>query len=1340
MTFNKGIILALFFVFVLNFSNSIKAQIKFQHLSVEDGLSQSSVLSITQDGTGFMWFGCRYGLNKYDGKKFKIYYHHDDSKRISPDNKIKVYRGKQKKIWAISFSGLDVYNEELDTFTRFYNSSILKCFLQDQTGRIWLGTQNGLIFSEDSSNSKFTLFPLTSDHQRLIINVLFEDNQRRIWIGTNKGLFCIKNSKVAYYPYYQNQLTSIETDVTSLAQDIYQNLWIGTKGKGVSILNIKTGRFIRRFSQQVKDVNSIPSNDIFKIISSKTGYLWIGTQDGLSVINPHSYKIITYRNTPSDIKSLSQNSVYDLFEDQNGSIWIGTYYGGINIVHKTPFSFKVYAIENHYKNLNVNVISALYEDNHKKLWVGTESSGLNYFSKDFKKLKTYQNNIYDFNSISSNSIKCIIKDNEGRLWIATHKGGLNLFNQKSGHFVSYKTNPKDSTTIDADNIYTILQDSKNRFWIGTGYGLSLFNPKTGKFKRSKIIAKEYRVPGSYVMNIFEDSQKNLYVCNLLGIHILKENSKFFKLLPYALKAGLNSNQINYMYEDSKKRIWIANYYGGITLFNPATLAFKTYNINQKLSNNNVVGILEDNKGMLWLSTNNGLVRFDVDKKEFHNYDQKDGLPSNEFNKGSCLKLKDGTLLFGGYKGIVSFNPDDIKVNTFVPPVLLSDLKLFDKSVKVNGLDNLLKKSIIFTDNLIFKYNQNSFSLEFATLNYIQADKNKYAYKLEGYDRRWHYSTAAYATYNNLPPGKYKFLVKASNNNGVWTTNIKELSIQILNPPWKSVWAYFLYFVVILIILILLIRYLNIRIRLKREEEMHKLKLDFFTNISHEIRTPLTLIKAPIEELISSSNENIGQMEYLMQVKNNTDRLLRLVTELMDFRKIEAGKVDLEVQEHNLVDFLNDIYNSFSILARNKKITYSFYHDVNSLNIYFDKSQLEKVFFNLLSNAFKFTSDGGEIVISIKDSTNVCIIEIADNGCGIAEDDHKNLFRKFFQSKLKQLEAPGSGIGLALSKSILELHKGTINFKSKLAQDGKNGYTIFQVELLKGVKHFDKNSFKQSVSLENYKLINDVDLINEDVIDFDTEFGNVQILVIEDNDEIREYIRSSLNKSYNIETAENGAIGIEKAFESLPDLIISDVKMPEKDGLELCKILKSNETTSHIPIILLTARTTFIQQLSGLENGADVYLTKPFSLQILRLNIKNLLATRKAMRERFSKEMTFEPTKVIINHADEKFLKRLMLIVEDHIDDSEFDVEQLIDKVGMSRRVLYKKLSALTNMTAADFIKSIRLKKAVLLLENGGFNVSEVAFAVGFNDPKYFTKSFKKQFGKSPREYQNSLKS
>lgn len=1307
-------------------------QIKFNHLSVEEGLSSSSVLSITQDKTGFMWFGCTYGLNKYDGKNFKIYHFSPDNKTsISSDNRIKVFKGINQKIWVLSFSGLDTYNQQLDNFDRVLKLEGLKYFYQEQNGKIWLGTENGLIYSDGNKSSKFKPFPLIQDSVELIINVIYQTKDNKLWIGSNQGLFCIDKGKV------NRQKIGNEINVSTIIEDTNQNLWLGTIGKGIFVFNPRSQLITKKLNQDINTSESLASNDVFKIIITKSGDFWVGTQTGLSVINPRTFKVKTYKNVPSDINSLNHNSIYDVFEDKNGSIWIGTYFGGINVVHQASTPFKVLSVSDNPKNFNINVISTIYQDESNDVWVGTENSGLNHLDKNLNRISVFRNSINNTNSLSYNHVKGIIKDDKGRFWIATYKGGLNLFNPKNESFTSFKTNPNDNSSIEANNIYSILQDSEKRFWIGTEEGLNLFSPKTGKFKRSDVIAKEYNIKGGFVMNLFEDSRKNLFVSNNLGLFVLEANSNQFKHIPYFSQANLTNYRINYFFEDSKQQIWIANYQGGITKFDYKNQTYKTYNVNKGLPSNDVLGILEDNNGKLWLSTSNGLSKFDVSKEVFNNYDQKDGLPSNEFNRASCLKLKSGELLFGNYKGLVSFNPDDIKVNSFAPAVQLTDLKLFNKTVKINDEDNLLVQSIEFTKELVFDYDQNSFTLEFAALNYIQSDKNRYAYKLEGFDKDWQYGTNSFATYANLLPGRYKFLVKAANNNGIWTNKVKVLEIKVLSPPWRTWWAYFIYLSISFIVAVLIVRYIKIKTILKQEEEIHQIKLDFFTNISHEIRTPLTLIKAPVEELILNQNHNSQEKESLIQVKNNADRLLRLVNELMDFRKAETGKLDLEVQSHNIIDFLKDIFHSFNILAKKKNISFKFNHQEEELSVYFDRNQLEKVFFNLLSNAFKFTPEGGEITIDVKGTLTHCIVEVSDNGCGIPETDYKNLFRKFFQSNLKQAEMPGSGIGLAFSKSIIELHKGLISFTSKLADNGANGYTVFSVSLLRGDQHFDKINIKQGKGQEKFRLVDDFDLLDHPSIEDEQEQTETQILVIEDNDEIRDFIKNSLQKNYNIDTAKDGTEGLEKAFETLPDLIVSDVKMPGKDGLEICKILKSDERTSHIPIILLTARTTMIHQLAGLENGADVYLTKPFSLYMLKLNIKNLMASRIAMRERFSQEMMLKPSNVIVNTADEKFLKRIMKIVEDHMDDSEFDVEQLITEVGMSKRVLYKKLSSLTNMTAADFVKSIRLNKAVMLLENGSFNVSEVAFAVGFNDPKYFSKSFKKQFGKPPKEYQST---
>lgn len=1337
MKFRKAIIFSAFIIYQVIGIQFLFAQnqIKFNHLSVEEGLSNSSVLSITQDQTGFMWFGCSYGLNKYDGKNFKIYHFSpDNEKSISSDNRIRVFKGVNQKIWVLSFSGLDTYNQQLDNFDRVLKAEGLKCFYQEQNGKIWLGTESGLIYSDGNSNYSFKSFPLLKDNVGLAINCIYQDKDKKIWIGSNKGLFCIDKGKAV--------LIKIKNviNISTIVKDANHNLWLGTIGKGILVLDPKSGVVIKNLNQESNTAESLASNDVFKIISTKSGELWVGTQTGLSVINPKTFKVKTYKNVPSDINSLNHNSIYDVFEDKNGSVWIGTYFGGINVVHQASTPFKVLSVSDNPKNFNINVISTIYQDEFNDVWVGTENSGLNHLDENLNRISVFKHSANNLNSLSYNHVKGFIKDDKGRLWVATYKGGLNLFNQKTKRFTSFKTNPDDITTIEANNIYSILQDSKKRFWVGTEQGLNLFNPETGKFKRSDVIERTFKIKGGFVMNLFEDSQKNLFVSNNLGLFVLEANSNQFKHIPYFSQANLTNYRINYFFEDSKQQIWIANYQGGITKFNYKQQTFKTFNIHQGLPSNDVLGILEDNTGMLWLSTSNGLSKFDVAKEVFNNYDNKDGLPSNEFNRASCLKLKNGELLFGNYKGLVSFNPNDIKVNLFAPAVQLTDLKLFNKTVKINDQDNLLEQSIEFTKEIAFDYDQNSFTLEFAALNYIQSDKNRYAYKLEGFDKDWQYGTNSFATYANLLPGKYKFLVKAANNNGIWTNSVKTLYIKVLSPPWRSWWAYLIYISIGFIVAVLIVRYIKIKTILKQEEEIHQLKLDFFTNISHEIRTPLTLIKAPVEELILNQNQDKQQKESLIQVKNNTDRLLRLVNELMDFRKAETGKLDLEVQSQNIINFLKDICQSFNILAKKKNISFKFNHQQEELSVYFDRNQLEKVFFNLLSNAFKFTPEGGEITVDVNETPTHCIVEVSDNGCGIPETDQKKLFRKFFQSSLKQAEMPGSGIGLAFSRSIIELHKGLISFTSKLAENGANGYTVFSVSLLKGNGHFDKINLKQGKEQEKFRIVDDFDLLDDPSIEDEQEQTETQILVIEDNDEIRDFIRNSLQKNYNVDTAKDGTEGLEKAFETLPDLIVSDVKMPGKDGLEICKILKSDERTSHIPIILLTARTTIVHQLAGLENGADVYLTKPFSLYMLKLNIKNLMASRIAMRERFSQEMMLKPSNVIVNTADEKFLKRIMKIVEDHMDDSEFDVDQLITEVGMSKRVLYKKLSSLTNMTAADFVRSIRLNKAVMLLENGSFNVSEVAFAVGFNDPKYFSKSFKKQFGKPPKEYQSGATS
>jgi signal transduction histidine kinase/DNA-binding response OmpR family regulator len=792
--------------------------------------------------------------------------------------------------------------------------------------------------------------------------------------------------------------------------------------------------------------------------------------------------------------------------------------------------------------------------------------------------------------------------------------------------------------------------------------------------------------------------------------------------------------INCIAGDAKGNIWFGlNYGGGLGYFNQQTDSYSHYNDNSELAEKNVVGILVDNNNILWLSTDKGLVRFNPDKNSFQTFTSSDGIAANEFNNNAFFKDSKGMLYFGGYNGITRFLPEQIETNTRKAPLVFTGLKLFNARVEINDEKKILKKNITLTNEIIFKYDQSVFTIEFALLNFIKSNKNRYKYKLEGFDKDWLETTATSVTYNNLAPGSYQFILSGANNDGIWS-DPQTMDIRVLPPFWLTWWAYSIYSLAALMFVFFVYRFFFLRALLLKEEELHQVKLNFFTNVSHEILTHLTLIVAPVENLLENNQSGNPNKEKLILIKNNATQLFRLVKELMDFRKAETNHLQLNIERHNLIAFLDEIFTSFLDLAKAKNIKLSFIHERDDIFVYFDPEQVEKVFYNLLTNALKFTPEGGHIELLVVQNNNKVKISVCDNGRGIHPQYIDKIFTNFFQVSDYGRQNTGYGIGLALSKNIIELHKGSITVQSEPASNKNEGRTCFTVILQQGNKHLVNGSNKDGLKnvMKNSSEIAAVPSVKEAVETF-------SILIAEDNPDMLQLLKDTFEKQYAVQVCTNGLDAWERSISEIPDLVVSDVMMPEMDGFELCKRLKTDKRTSHIPVILLTAKTTQEDQIAGLETGADIYITKPYSPKILELNIRNLLSFREKLRKRFGQLLVSAPKKEnetitsdnFINSVDKEFYDKVVELINEHLDDPEFGVSMLSRKVAMSAPILYKKLKALTNMSVNDFVKSIRMKKAAELLMKKDLTVSEIAFMVGYNDRKYFSQEFKKQFGKTP---------
>ncbi|GAA4232832.1 two-component regulator propeller domain-containing protein [Postechiella marina] len=1330
--------------------NTFNKNLNFKNISTKDGLSQRSVISILQDNEGFLWFGTRYGLNKYDGVNFKVYnYNSEDENSLSHNRITEITLDNQGQIWVGTMKGLNLYNRKEDNFIRIkkysntleYYTNTIKDIAPIDSTFMWVATDVGV----DKLNTKtLETLSITSNNVLSIV----DDKESALWICTEKNIevYNYKLNVFKTFKYPENSSPhAVTNSVVELYKDKDHNIWLGYHG-GLAFFNPIT----KRFEDYLVNSKKIIDNPVRTICQDKEGVFWIGSYSGLYRFNHEIKTIFKYENDVNNSNSLSQNSIYSILEDARGDLWIGTWAGGIDYLDRNSSHFFTLTAGIGNRHLNYKVVSSIVEDAHQNLWIGTEGGGLNFYNTKDQKFTYYKGESNDIGGLTSNNVKDIIKDYQGNLWVGTHGGGLNYINIKEDHSknIQYQSFYRDSRALSDNKITALIEDSKHNLWIGTNEGgLNFFNTKTKKFTK---IPDPNNIIGTFVYTIEKSMDNNtIYVGSSNGLAKIDIDKKIIESVNYRDKpqGPFSVNQVISIYETSNNNLWVGTEGDGLYKYNLITKKSTSYGLKDGLPNEVVYAILPDDNNNIWVSTNKGISRINRDTKQIKTFDKIDGLQGNEFNYGASLKTKNGELIFGGSNGVTIFNPDNIIDNdSYMPPIHISGFKVRNKPYL---------KSVESFDKIELAHNQNDFSFDFVALGYSNSKKNLYAYKLDGFDSDWNYiGNKQTATYTNINPGNYKFYVKASNSNGVWGNVTKGVTLHIKKPFWATWLAYFIYVSLLLAIALTIRKYNLLRVkdrnqlkqeRLDREhiEEVNRLKLQLFTNISHDFRTPLTLIIGPLKRLIDKNKADEGLQKQLSGMYRNATILLQLINQLLDFRKSESGKLKLMATKRNIVPFLENIKLSFEELANNRSIDYTFVSDNKFYEVWFDEIEMKKVVLNVLSNAFKFTPSKGEISLHISTDDNLVLeskqlkIIIKDNGKGIREEDLPHIFDRFFQLGQHHELRSGTGVGLALAKDIVLLHKGQILVES---EQGKG--TQFTILLPLGKTHLSKKEMIVNEELLD-GFTNNLDYYDPAVMNLGwvgeesktqevfIKDGLSSILLVEDNDEVRSFVKGIFEGLYNVFEAKNGEEGIHIAQSLSVDLIISDVMMPKMDGLELCHQIKTNIKTSHIPVLLLTARTSSKVQSQGYKIGADVYLTKPFDAQTLKLQVQNILKSRRLLIEKFKKDILLEPKEITVVSTDEVFLKKAMEIIEENVSNSEFNVNKFCEDLAMSRTVVYKKVKVLTGQSISEFIRTIRLKKASQLLRNTDMSISEIVYDVGFNDIKYFRKCFKTAFNQTP---------
>lgn len=1348
-------------------------QYQFSHLDISNGLSHNQVTAIFKDSKGFMWFGTMTGLNRYDGFKFKIFKHNlRDSTSISDDFIEGIQEGPDKKLWIRTRNGFNIYDPETERFNHDIEGYLrtigvtavgLSSIKKDKSGNFWFVNTNVGIFRYNPITKKAIHFKSErNDPQTLHSNAvsnISEDSKGDFWVIYTNGVIDKIDSRINKVSYRCDLLKKQQSGGSinyTLSIDRQNDLWIyhNASDIGVYLFNPQTKQ-LKHFSRQ-SSTSKLKSNIVNNIIQDDTGMIWIATDHGgVNLLDKKTFKIKYLVNSEDDKKSVGQNSIVSMFKDNSGIIWIGTYKRGLSYYHQNIIKFPLVRHHSSDKNsLPFEDVNRFVEDAKGNLWIGTNGGGLIYFDRKANKFSQYKHSNTNPNSLSNDVIVSLCIDRDQKLWIGTYFGGLDCFDGKN--FTNYRHNASDSTSISDDRVWEIFEDSERNLWIGTlTGGLNRFDREKKIFHRYKMGVNS--VQSLYTSAISEDKNGNIWLGSSNGIDVLERKKNRFR--NYAHNDGISSslihNNVSNMLIDSRGWVWAATR-EGLSMTMPGTHKFRNFQQEDGLPDNIIVDIQEDNNQNLWLSTSNGLCNVIISRNRngglsfsFKNYDETDGLQGLEFNESASLRTKKGELIFGGPNGFNIFMPDNIKSNKAQTKLVLTDLQVFNKSLKPGDKINnhvILNRSITESREITLHYNENVFSLEFAALNFFNTDKVKLQYMLEGFDNEWLTadSKVRKATYTNLDPGSYTFKVRATNDAGVYGDDQLTFEIKILPPFWQTPIAYVLYFLLFSGTLFYIrrrgITKIKTQFALQQEREeakrMHELdmmKIKFFTNVSHEFRTPLSLILAPVDKMLKQTEEP-EQTRQLQMVNRNARRLLNLVNQLLDFRKMEVQELKLHSKPGDLIKFIKEICFSFTDVAEKKNIGFVFDTESNSLLTQFDHDKIERILFNLLSNSFKFTPEGGHVsvllnLLSAEGVSQRLEIKVMDTGIGIPEEKQDKIFERFFQNDLPgSMVNQGSGIGLSITKEFVKLHGGTISVES---EPGEGSCFV----LILPIQEYDALAVDKLEIVSNKPGSEAQSLISQGKVIAKKR----TVLLVEDNDDFRFYLKDNLKEWFHIIEAANGKEGWQKALALHPDLVVSDISMPEMDGIALCRKIKSDQRTSSIPVVLLTALTGEEQQLKGIETGATDYMTKPFNFEILLSKIRNILLNQDSMRKAFQKQVDVKLSDLVIESPDELFIQKALQEIEKNIANPDFSVEELSAQMNMSRVTLYKKVLSITGKTPVEFIRSVRIKRAAQLLEKGHFTISQVCYKVGFKSQKYFVRSFKAEFNMLPSSYMEQSK-
>ncbi|NGF56945.1 response regulator [Parapedobacter sp. SGR-10] len=1306
-----------------------QAQLLFRHYTVEQNFSSNFIRAILQDSTGYMWFATKRGLDRFDGIRVKTY-RHDESVPGSIDSDFiqSFAQISDSTIWVATNRGISILNLRTDRFSTFppLKGVLVYDITKDKRGRVWIATHGKGVFCFDPKTEKLRSFDTTLGALAKVVPAtkIIEDKQGRIWVATEtRGIIVLDSDlkRVKYYSTANSDLPS--NNILTLYQDRAGTIWVGTMNAGLARFDTGEGRFT---VYQKGGKAGLNNNIVRTIYQPSPDKLFVGTEEGLNVLDIEKDSFRSYTRQYNNENSISDNAIYAIYGDFEGGIWIGTYFGGVNYLHQPPSGIERYLPTGNPRNLSGGAVACFLEDRLGNMWIGTEDAGLNYFdskSKEFRRypfLKSHQ-------PLPYHNIHALTRDSRGLIWIGTFSGGLSVLDPVRNSMKTYRHRPNDATSLNSNSINFIYEDSEQQIWIGTSDGVNKYDPVSDSFVRIGNMEK-YAIYG-----IHEDAQKIMwFVSNNFGMQSYnKRTGQWQQFTAENQEGALSSPKVITLLDDKKGNLWIGTEGGGLNRFSLKTKRAEVIGEEEGLPAKIIYSLVLDQKGYLWIATEKGLYSLDTSNGMTRHYSIWDGAKSLIFNYKSIHQAKDGKIYIGGINGFGVFHPDSIRNMNVIPRIVLSNLQIFNRDISPHTPKSPLSKALTYTDKIVLNHDQTVINIEYAGLSYISPEKINYSYKLEGLDEDWnHVGNQQRVSYSNLPPGKYTFRIKA--DVGYQSDDLSETVLHIVvRPPfYKTSLAYILYALIVSGILLWL-RHSFIkkhkreneirleRLRIKNEKEFYNQKIEFFTMMAHEVRTPLSLISGPVEKMLESDTLGPEVRSQLEMVNKSTNRLTTLVDQLLDFRRIESDFYKLNPENIDVVPLVRNICTTFASAARHHRgLNFAYSSDVEHLIVHVDVEALTKILNNLIVNALKFARSIVSVHLRIEEGEEgyFLAVDVEDDGIGIPAGELENIFKKFFKvnsGKHQYNNLGGSGIGLALAKALTEKSGGDMKV---ISNEGER--TVFTMLI-------PCHSLEQESELE--KLEDDIRPEYE---------GEASILVVEDDDDLQHFIASNLRaEGYSVSTATGGNEALEVLVVHDINLIISDIMMPDMDGTELCKKIKDNIAHSHIPVILLTAKTDSNTELEGIESGADIYMTKPFKIRHLTATVKNLLESRARLKQKFATyPFASESQSSIVPTKDQSFIEKIVKFIEENISDPSLSVEDISLAAAMSKSAFQRKMKALTGYTPNEFTRLIRLQYAAKLLMSNEYRVSEIGYMCGFSSHSYFSKCFFNHFHITPSDF------